>query len=1055
MQQGMLFHTLYEGDSGAYFEQLVLGLKGKLEVSALQRAWAQVTQRHSALRSSFHWEEMEEPLQVVSKQVELPWVTHDWRAFSVTEQQAKLEALLRADQEQGFALDTAPLMRFTLIQLAETAWQLLWSHHHLLFDGWSMSIILDEVMLAYETYQQGKMLHMQPVRPYRDFILWLQEQDKAVGKAFWREKLQGFTAPTALYVDIPVNKATFGQAEEVQVKLSVTATEQLQSLAKQQRLTLNTVVQGAWALLLSHYSGEDDVVFGATVAGRPTAINGVTAMVGLFINTLPLRVRITSELPLTGWLQSLQQQFMELEQHQHVSLADIQRASDIPAGSTLFDTLVIFESYPFNEANDAEKTLEMTGFLSRERTNYPLALIGIPGKQLTLKFSYNNARFSAETVGRLLGHLTTLLEGMASDPARKLQDFGLLTPAECQQMLVEWNETEQVYQPVVFHHLFEQRVAQAPEAIALVYGQQQLSYAELNHRANQLAHYLQSKGVEPDSLVGVCIDRSIDMVVGILGIMKAGGAYIPLDPKYPAERLAYMLENSNASLLLTHQKLLAALPPHQAETVCLDTDWASLIAPCGTTNPDSLVQADNLAYVIYTSGSTGKPKGVMVEHKSIVNLLFDQQRQLEVTADSRVLQFASFSFDVAAWEITMTLGLGAMLVLADSTVTPLGDELWRVLHDKQVTHVALPPAALATLPMKALPQLGCLVVGGEKCPPDLARSWSAGRRFINAYGPSEATVCATLAEFNGNPEILTIGRPIANTRIYVLDRYQQPTPIGVPGELHIGGIGLARGYLHRTDLTAEKFISNPFSDDPDSRLYKTGDLVRYLPDGKLEFLGRIDHQVKLRGFRIELGEIEAIISQHPAVKTAVVMLREDIPGHRLLAAYVVTDVKEPAAVDTLVNTLQRQAKDKLPEYMLPAVWMLLETLPLSPNGKIDHKKLPVPDGQLHSTSVFEVPRNESEQTLLAIWQEVLSVQSISIHDNFFEIGGHSLLAMQVVSRVQEAFALDIPLAQLFDAPTIAQFAECLLIQQLGEADDLLLAELLAAAEAETFAAHPV
>src|SRR4028119_2501746 len=552
---------------------------------------------------------------------------------------------------------------------------------------------------------------------------------------------------------------------------------------------------------------------------------------------------------------------------------------------------------------------------------------------------YNTDLFDATTISRMLEHFQTLLEGIVSNPQQRLSDLPLLTQPERQQLLVEWNDTQVVYpKDVCIHQLFEAQVEETPEAVAVVFEDQQLTYGELNSRANQVAHHLRSLGVGPDTLVGICVERSLEMVIGLLGILKAGGAYLPLDPAYPSERLTFMLEDSQVPVLLTQRQLVESLPKHQARIVCLDTDW-EIIEGQREENPGCSLTSENLAYVIYTSGSTGRPKGVLVRHRGLCNLATAQIQIFDVNLSSRVLQFASLSFDVATSDWVIALCSGATLCIASNNALLAGSGLIEVLRDRAITHIELPAAVLGVLPKEELPTLGTIIVGGEAVWADLVAKWSSGRRFFNAYGPTESTVCATIAECSDSSESPPIGRPIANIQVYILDAQLQPVPIGIPGELYIGGAGLARGYLNQPELTAYRFILNPFTNEPGDRLYKTGDLARYLSDGNIEFLGRLDDQIKIRGFRIELGEIEAVLGQHPAVQEAVVVVREDVPGNKRLVAYVVVN---QLAAPTIPH-LQQFLKQKLPEYMVPSAFVLLSALPLTPNGKIDRRALPAPD----------------------------------------------------------------------------------------------------------------
>ncbi|NEP32738.1 amino acid adenylation domain-containing protein [Moorena sp. SIO3B2] len=1036
MQQGMLFHTVYEPESEVYFEQLLCTIKGTLKGAVLEQAWQQVVARHPVLRSSFYWEEVDDPLQVVHKQVELPWTYHHWQDLTAQEQQYRLEGLLDSDRRLGFDLEQAPLMRLNLIQLGDQTYQLLWSHHHILFDGWSMAIVLQEAFAFYEATIKGEALHLKSPRPYRDYISWLKQQDLEQAKTFWQQKLQGFESPTVIRVN-QGKQQTKGHQEQ-RFSLSPENTNQLQSLVRQHHLTLNTVVQGAWAILLSRYSGESDIIFGATVSGRSTTLPGVESMVGVLINTLATRVKVARETELLPWLKELQAQQIEQEQYAYYPLAEIQTLSDVPQGTPLFESILVFENYPMKESQQ-KGSLDVGEFRGFGHTNYPLTVVAVPGVELSIKVLYDTDRFSANTLNRLMEHFHTLLVEIGQNPQRQLDQVSILTAEERHKLLVEWNKTEKDYPwDRCIHHLFEEQVNKAPNAVAVVYKGQQLTYLELNHEANQLAHYLQSLGVKPGELVGICVEKSVEAIIGILAILKAGGAYVPLDPTYPKEHLDYLFNDSDFSVLLTQQTSVQNLPDHKAQIICLDRE-RDLIRTHGQDNLTPSIDANHLAYVIYTSGSTGKPKGVLVTHQGLCNLAHGQKDFLEIQPHSRVLQFASLSFDASVFEIFVTLVAGATLVLEDSTSLLPGADLVQTLNRYKITHVTLPPSALAVLPPDDLSALKTLIVAGEACTSQLVKQWGKGRRFLNAYGPTEGTVCATVAVVSGDEEKPSIGRPIPNVTTYILDSHLQPVPIGVAGEIYIGGVGLAQGYLNRPELTQEKFISNPFSPEIASpeieeRLYKTGDLAYYLPDGKIEFLGRVDHQLKIRGFRIEPGEIQTVLTQHPDVKEAVIMAYEKPPGNHSLVAYLVTQKSE------LDRTQVRNfCKQKLPLYKIPSGFVFLEKLPLTPNGKIDRRALPTPDlSQRHLGGNFVAPRTSTETELATIWREVLKIEQVSINDNFFELGGHSLLATQVISRVREAYSIELPVSCLFEYPTILELGEKVIEKQfeVSELDDL-------------------
>ncbi|MEH2171960.1 amino acid adenylation domain-containing protein [Nostoc sp.] len=1036
MQAGMIFHSLLALESGVYCEQTCFELHGGLNVSAFAQAWQQVIARHPILRTACVWENLEKPLQVVGRQVKFPWQEEDWRGVEPKEQQKKLAALLIADRQRGFELSQAPLMRLLLIRLSEQVYHFTWSHHHILLDGWSAPIIFKEVITYYKAFCQNKNIYLESPPPYRDYIAWLQQQNLSQAEVFWRTTLKGFTAPTPIGIKPIIQHST--DNGEQKIKVSATTTSALQFLAKQHQLTLNTLVQGAWALLLSRYSGEEDIVFGATVSGRPPNLPKAEAMVGLFINTLPVRVKIDPEQFLLPWLKQLLAQQVEVRQYEYTPLSEIQKWSDIPPGSPLFESIVVFENYPIEKSwLELGIDLDIKNRRSFDRTNYPLTVSAVPGEELLLKIAYQQSdRLDSDSIARMLGHFQNLLADMATNPNQRIKDLSLLTANEQHQLLIEWNNTQTDYpQDQCIHQLFEAQVEKTPEAIAVVFEDKQLTYLELNQRANQLAHYLQKLGVGPEVLVGICVERSLEMVMGILGILKAGGAYVPLDPAYPKERLAFMLEDAQISVLLTQQRLVARLPKHEAKIVCLDADW-EIIAQESQENLSTQLAFKNLAYVIYTSGSTGKPKGVTIQHNSLVNYVKTACLEYELKSSDRILQFASISFDTAAEEIFPCLVQGATLVLRiDSMLSSIPSFLQKC-QALNLTVLDLPTAfwhqlttELAEESLQLPEQLRLVIIGGEKALSQRLAIWQkhVGQRvqLINSYGPTEATIVATTSNLSRLIEVhpafqeVPIGRGIHNVQIYVLDSYLQPTPIGVPSELYIGGVGVARGYLNLPELTALKFIPNPFSKESGTRLYRTGDLARYLPNGDIEILGRIDDQVKIRGFRIELGEIEAVINQYKELTEAVVIVREDIPDDKRLVAYLV-----PHSTEFSVIELRNFLKSKLPSHMIPSAFVVLEEIPLTPNGKIDRRALPVPNIlHLESEENPDITLTPVQEMLAGIWAEILGIKQVGIHENFFELGGHSLLATRVISQIRKAFKVDLPLRYLFESPTVAELAK--------------------------------
>jgi amino acid adenylation domain-containing protein len=1020
MQEGLLFHSLQSPDSGIYFVQLCSTLEGELNVVALKETWRQLIDRHAVLRTLFVWERREKPLQVVLPGIDLPWEERNWQGLSPSGQQARIEAFLKADREAGFDLSKGPLIRLALIKQAERSHRFVWTFHHILLDGWSVPRLLDEFFRVYQSICSGDELRLDPVRPYREYISWLGAQDRSGSKHFWRETLKDFTEPTALGVDRPATQSSAGDGpyDEQQIHLSETATKVLQSTAKQNELTLNILVQGAWALLLNRYSCDQRVLFGATFSGRPAELPGVESMIGLFINTLPILVQVAPDESVIEWLSALQSQTLEIRQHEYSPLAEVRRWSGVRPEISLFESIFIFENYPvrntFRQLGPGLLVRDVEVF---ERTNYPLTVVSAPSSELMLRIVYDTTRFDVATVSRMLGHFRSLVEGMAANLGLRIMDLELLTEGERGQMLVDWNDTSTPYPDQArVSDLFEKQVTITPDAAAVVTCEGHLTYLGLNNAANQLADDLQRLGVGPEVRAGICAERSPEMVIALLAVLKAGGAYLPLDPSYPTERLAFMLEDSGALLLLAQRHLIGKLPQTGIHTISLDPRSGVIVGE-SCENPRNGAVPGTLGYVIYTSGSTGKPKGVLIERRGLNNLAQAQIRAFDVRPDSRVLQLASFSFDASVSEVFMALLSGASLYLEAQESPAMGAEFVEFLRSSGVTAITFPPSALAALPDNSLPSLATIVCAGEACPAELVARWGPGRRFLNAYGPTESTVCATIGEPGVADRRPPIGRPVANAQVYLADPQMRLVPVGVPGELYIGGTGLARGYANRADLTAERFIPNPFSREAGARLYRTGDLARYLSDGNIDFIGRIDHQVKVRGYRIELGEIEAALRRQPGIQETVVIVGEPAPGDKRLIAYLVPRQGETLDVSQLRNVLA----GILPAYMVPSAFVTLDALPLTPNGKVNRRALPAP-GRVDSGAAYAAPGTEVERMIRDVWLGVLKIDRAGINDNFFDLGGHSLLMIQVQGKLRQALGKPVSITDLFKYPTIRSLA---------------------------------
>ncbi|MFJ9845045.1 amino acid adenylation domain-containing protein [Kitasatospora sp. NPDC101155] len=1026
LQEGLLFHALYD-DRGAdvYNVQMALDLRGELDTELLKESVRVVLRRHDNLRAGFRPGGSGQSLQVIPREVELPWTEVDLSALGDSEREAALTRVLADDIARRFDLQQPPLLRFTLVRLGPDTYRLILTNHHILLDGWSVPLVMGEL---FELYGRGADASGLPaVVPYRDYLGWLAGQDRQASESAWDQALADVEEPTLL-TPAGASRAVVRPATW-EVRLSQEATAALAAQARRHGLTRNTVVQGAWGLLLSGLTGRDDVLFGETVNGRPAELPGVESMVGLFINTLPVRVRARRGDTLLDLLGRLQEQQLDLLPHKYLGLADIQRCAGV---GELFDTATVFENFPV-DASGLEESAEGLGVVDvalQEGTHYALGLsTSDDAHAMRLKVTYRPDLFD-ETAARGFGdRLVRILEAFGTDPEQPLAALETLSDAERHQVLTEWNRTGHDTAPATFPALFEAQVAAAPRQPAVVCGTAALTYAELNERANRWAHVLIERGVGPEHTVAVAVPRSVEWLAVTLGVLKAGAVYVPVDPGYPAERISYVTADANPAQILTTEEAAAQLAAAGVNaTLVVDAPQtrAALEAAAATDPTDrDRVRALHLAhpaYAIYTSGTTGRPKGVLVPHEGFASLVGAHAENLAVDSDSRLLQVISPSFDVSVADLSTALLNGATLILPEGNQQPVGDELTNLIRRNRATHVQLAAGALATLPPDELPTLRTLVTGGEPCPPDQIAQWSSGRRMINAYGPTETMVCATMSRPLAGPVHPPIGSPLWDRQVYVLDRHLRPVAAGAPGELFIAGAGLARGYLNRADLTAERFVANPYG-APGSRFYRTGDVVRWSADGELEFVGRADGQVKIRGYRVEPGEIEAVIAQHADVERVVVQARDGGPGGRRLVAYVV-----PAAGALLEGrAIRDHVAATLPEYMVPAAVVKLAGIPLTGPGKVDYRALPEPEYEAAGDG--RAPRTEQEEKLSGLFGEVLGLPKVGIDHSFFDLGGHSLLATRLVNRIRTAFDVELPVRAVFEAPTVAALAE-----RLAEAD---------------------
>ncbi|MFJ2992102.1 amino acid adenylation domain-containing protein [Pandoraea sp. NPDC087047] len=1023
-QEGMLFHTLETAGSGLYMNQRSVPVRG-LDPERLDKAWQAMVHRHPILRTAFVWQEgMARAVQVVRREVSTGITLLDWRGEPDAEQ--RLVALADDELRRGFTLLDPPLSRVCVVRLGEDRYQILWTEHHMLLDGWGETRLMGEWLQAYAGEALGDM-----APGYGNYVRWLGEQDPAVAEAFWREALQGVEGPTLIAeaVRAPLDASGY---DKIYTRLTPDASRALQAFAQRERVTMNTLVQAAWALTLERHLGRQHVVFGATVAGRPPSLPGSQEMMGLFINTIPVPVSMAPAQPLGDWLRELQDRNLQLREFEHTSLADIQRWQG-SSGRPLFDTIIVFENHPISQTlrNAASYGLEFGHVASQSLTGYAVDLqVILQESGLEIEYCCARQQIPSDFAHALRAQMEQLLGSFASAAQRPLGELSWLTPAATQSLEAQGRQALALpgadTEPALVHASIAAHAAARPDAVAVRMGQQALSFGELNRRANQLAHAMIARGITRESLVGVALQRSPQMIVALLAVLKTGAAYVPLDPAYPADRLAYLVEDSRLALLVTERAVRARLAlDDTVDMLELDDLGFDTFDTWPDTDPDVVVPRQGLAYIIYTSGSTGRPKGVAVSHGPIAMHCRATARIYAMTPQSCEMIFMSFSFDGAHERWLTALTTGASIVLRD-------DELWTpeqtydALRHFGVTHVAFPPAYLGQIAEWAvgredIPPVEVYVFGGEAMPRatyDLVRRTLRPRYMLNGYGPTETVVTPLIWKTPADRAIdcayAPIGRPVGERTVWVLDENLRLVPPGDVGELYVGGEGVARGYLRRPGLSAERFVADPFSTDG-GRLYRTGDLVRWMDNGDVEYIGRADHQVKVRGFRIELGEIEARAREVPGVLDVAVMTRSGPSGNQLVAYLVplpgidAADLPERARV---------QLAARLPEYMVPAHLIVLPALPRLISGKLDRAALPEPTAKVEA--LYQAPRNDVEHRLAQIWQQVLGVARVGISDNFFELGGDSILSLQVISRVRNAkLGITLTLRDLMRHQTIA------------------------------------
>jgi amino acid adenylation domain-containing protein len=1051
-QERLWFINQLEGASATYNMPAALRLNGDLNLKAFERALAEIVRRHEALRTSFLTVNGT-PSKVIHPSAEMKVAVVDLQHLSDSEREQILAQQIEQAAITPFDLEIAPLIRWSLIQLSATEYVFCINMHHIVSDGWSIGVLVQELSALYPAYCAGAPSPLPELEiQYADFALWqrqwLSGEVLEQQLEYWVSQLQGAPELLQLPTDRPRPSVQTYQGATHSLSLSAELAQKLQGLSRQTGSTLFMTLMTAFATLLYRYSGESDVVIGSPIANRNRS--EIEPLIGFFVNTLVLRTRLEDRLSFEQLLTQVRATTLKAYEHQDLPFEQIVEALQ-PQRSTshspLFQVMFVLQNTPMGE-------IELPGVkLSELHTDSTIAKFDLTLSMsetplgLECDWEYNTDLFNGATIERMASHFENLLSAIAENPHQAVSELPLLCEAERQQLLVAWNDTQIEYpQDKCIHQLFEEQVAKTPDAIAVVFEQQELTYQQLNQRANQLAHHLQTLGVKPEVLVGICVERSLEMVVGLLGILKAGGAYVPLDPSYPTERLSYMVSDAGIEVLVTQNNLLSTLPSHSAQAVCLDTDGGAI----DSHSPNNLVndvRADNLAYVIYTSGSTGQPKGVAIEHRNVMRLFTGTQSWYQFNSNDIWTNFHSIAFDFSVWEIWGALSHGGRLVIVPYWISREPQAFYDLLYSERVTVLNQTPSAFGQLmgvekfdiPLREL-SLRLVIFGGEALELQSLKPWfechgDCSPQLVNMYGITETTVHVTYRPLTINDLDKSgsiIGRPLPDLQMYILDDNLQPVPIGVKGQMYVGGDGLARGYLNRQQLSLERFIPHLFNEGLEERLYKTGDLARYLANGEIEYLGRIDHQVKIRGFRIELGEVEAALAQYSNIQQVTVIAREDIPGDKRLVAYLMNNTEQTPSIKDLRQFL----KDKLPEYMMPAAFVCLDQFPLTSNGKIDRRALPLPEqfGFIRN-SICIKPRNEVEQKLMDIWSNVLDVNEIGIDDNFFDVGGNSLKAMRVVQK----YGTPLKVLDLFKNSTIRELSE--IIYQNRKADSGVLHEL--------------
>ncbi|MGF0004878.1 non-ribosomal peptide synthetase [Bacillus altitudinis] len=1016
MQEGMLFHTLHHQEKGFYVEQMDMNVKGTLRSDLLEKGMNIIVERYDIFRTVFLHEKVKRPVQVVLKNRPFQLDVVDIQDLSESEQLERIDRFKQQDQLRGFDLSKDLLMRASVFQTGPSSYRWIWSYHHILLDGWCFGLVVQELFAIYHALLHDIPYRLEPVKPYKEYIQWLEKQDKQASLEYWTQSLAGFEGQSTFKEQRKqTNEHELG---EIEWAMSKEETAALSELALQQNATLSSALQSVWSILLSRYQRSNDVLFGTVVSGRPADLAGVDRMVGLFINVIPRRIQLTDQMTFRSLLSETQQQSLAAEPHQYIPIYDIQAKA---GQQQLIDHIVVFENVPAAKKDEQESLLGFTveDMNVYEKSNYDLNLLASPGEQLQLKLAFNQRAFDPAFVHKLKDQLTLLIKGTIKHPDQSVHTLTLVTKQEKQRMLEEWNAPELEHDQLYLTKWFEHNVRKQPNAVALSTGDHTMTYAELNEQANRLARHLQKNGVNHQTVTAILAERTPELIVSLLAVLKAGATYVPIDPDYPESRIQYMLKDSGATHLLTHSSFISQTRSLAFDGTYLFADDQEILLMSSENLPLE-AGLDDTAYIMYTSGTTGQPKGIMTTHSNIARVV-KNTNYLTILETDTLLSLSNSVFDGFTFDVYGALLNGAKLVLPQKeTILDMG-KLTELIKGEHISVMFVPTALFHLLVDEGtdwMRGVRKVLFGGERASVQHVRKAfdvMGKGRLLNVYGPTESTVFATYYPIDEaiplESHSIPIGKPLNQTGAYILSEHRQLQPIGMVGELCLSGKGLAKGYLNRPDLTKQVFIPHPFASG--ERLYRTGDLAYFREDGLIEYAGRVDDQVKIRGHRIELTEIEANLLMHPGVKQAVLLADHDETNHTRLLAYITCDDAWKGKLDDIKSRL----KERLPAYMLPHELIELENLPLTPNGKVDKRQLPKPEAPQGNRRV-KLPANEVEQKLLVMWREVLEREDISTDDHFFELGGHSLKAMSLLSKVSKEFEVQVPIHLLFETPTI-------------------------------------